>query len=248
MTAVVEAKDVHRRYKKNVALDGVDLVIDEGETVGLLGRNGAGKTTLVETVAGLRRPDSGTVRVFGLDPLVDRARVRMVLGVQLQHALLHTELTVIENLRLHRSLYPDGYDPDELVAKLGLSAVRDTRFSNLSGGQQQRLSVAVALVGRPRVVILDELTTGLDPEGRRGIWRLVEGLRDEGVTVILVSHAMDEVARLCHRVIVLDHGRVLAQGTPELLVTRTGTENLEEAFLSLVGATEDELENLEGAA
>ncbi|ROR72058.1 ABC transporter ATP-binding protein [Bogoriella caseilytica] len=248
MAAAVQVKNARKRYRKKVALDGVDLTVEAGRTVGILGRNGAGKTTLVETIAGLRKPDAGTARVMGLDPIADRARVRMVLGVQLQKAIMHYDLTVIENLRLHRSFYPEGRDPDELLEKLGLAPSRDTRFGRLSGGQAQRLSVAAALVGRPRVVILDELTTGLDPEGRRGIWRVIESLREEGVTILLVSHAMDEVARLCDHVVVLDEGRVRAEGTPEELVSQAGATNLEQAFLSLVGATEGELDTLKGAA
>lgn len=244
MPAAVDVSGIRKRYKRTVALDGVSLTVEEGETVGILGRNGAGKTTLAESIAGLRRPDEGTGRVLGLDPVTDRARLRMVLGVQLQQAILHLDLTVIENLRLHRSFYPSGHDPEELLRRLGLAGSRDARFGNLSGGQQQRLSLAVALIGRPRVVILDELTTGLDPEGRRSIWRLVESLREEGVTVLLVSHAMDEVSRLCDRVVVLDAGRTRAEGTPQSLVRDTGAEDLEEAFLGLIGAGPDEIESV----
>lgn len=248
MAAVVEVRNARKRYGKKVALDGVDLTLETGKVVGILGRNGAGKTTLVETIAGLRRADAGTVRVMGLDPIADRARVRMVLGVQLQQAVMHLDLTVIENLRLHRSFYSKGRDPEELMKELGLAGSRNVRFGRLSGGQMQRLSVAAALIGRPRVVILDELTTGLDPEGRRGIWRVVESLREEGVTVLLVSHAMDEVARLCDHVVVLDDGRVRAEGSPQELVDHAGAEDLEGAFLRLIGASENELETLEGAA
>ncbi len=220
-----------RQYKSKTALDGVDLDVGAGETVGILGANGAGKSTLVETIAGLRRPSSGSVRVLGLDPMRDRARVRGVLGVQLQEAELHDDLTVAENLRLYRSFYRDGEDPRELMTLLGLEASAKTRAQRLSGGQRQRLSVAVALVGRPRVVILDELTTGLDPEGRREIWSLIEKLQQRGVTILLVSHSMDEVERLCDRVVMLDHGRVVIEGTPAELRAETGAENLDDAFL-----------------
>lgn len=240
MTAVLEVQDLHRRYGDTVALDGVDLTVDAG-VLGIVGRNGAGKTTLVETVAGLRLPDRGSVRVLGLDPRRDRARVRQALGVQLQQSLLHTELTVRELVRMFRSFYADGHDPDELIERLGLDDVRRTRFSALSGGQQQRISVAVALVGRPRVVILDELTTGLDPEGRRDIWGLVERIRDEGTDIVLVSHAMEEVERLCDRVVVLDRGRIVGDGTPQALVASSGGASLEDAFLTLTsGASAEE--------
>lgn len=232
-TPVIEVSDLRRTYGHKTALDGVDLSVALGETIGILGSNGAGKSTLVETIAGLRRPDSGTVRVLGLDPWRDRARVRGVLGVQLQDAALHPDLTVTENLRLHRSFYRRGERPDDLIEILGLAHVASTRTQRLSGGQRQRLSIAVALVGRPRIVILDELTTGLDPEGRRDIWRHVERIQQQGTTVLLVSHSMDEVERLCERVIMLDAGRILVDGTPEQLQERTGTEHLEDAFLHL---------------
>lgn len=227
----VEVSGLSRRYRRKKALDGVDLRVASGETVGILGSNGAGKSTLVETIAGLRRPSQGLVRVLGLDPWRDRARVRGVLGVQLQEAELHSDLTVAENVRLHRSFYRDGERPEELIDRLGLRESAKVRVQHLSGGQLQRLSVAVALVGRPRVVVLDELTTGLDPEGRRDIWRLIEQLQERGVTVLLVSHSMDEVERLCGRVVMLDAGRVAIEGTPADLMTRTGSENLEDAFL-----------------
>ncbi|WP_221584136.1 ABC transporter ATP-binding protein [Microbacterium sp. G2-8] len=233
MTSAVETRGVRRVYRGRAALDGVDLEVPIGETIGILGRNGAGKTTLVETIAGLRKPTSGSVRVLGLDPVRDRARVRSILGVQLQDALLHFSLTVAENMRLHRSFHRHGADPDELIHQLGLDDVRQTRTENLSGGQRQRLSVGAALVGRPRVVILDELTTGLDPDGRRGIWRVIEDLRAEGVTILLVSHSMDEVERLCERLIVLDSGRIVAEGSPEDVRRHAGAEDLEEAFLTL---------------
>lgn len=238
-TPAVEVRGLRRVYRGRAALDGIDLDVRPGETLGILGHNGAGKTTLVETIAGLRKPTSGTVRVLGLDPIADRSRVRGVLGVQLQNAHLHSSLTVRENMRLHRSFYRSGEDPDDLIERLGLDGVAGTRTENLSGGQQQRLSVAVALAGSPRIVILDELTTGLDPEGRRGIWRVVESMQETGVTILLVSHAMDEVNRLCERVVMLDRGRVLTEGTPAELRAETGAEDLEEAFLTLRSGAND---------
>lgn len=222
MGTAIGVEGLHKRYGRVVAADDVNLEVREGEIFGILGRNGAGKTTTVECVAGLRRPDRGRIRVLGLDPVRDRARVRQVLGVQLQDAALHFSLTVGELVRLFRAFYPGGRDPGDLIEVLGLAESRRTRFQHLSGGQQQRLSIALALVGRPRVAILDELTTGLDPLMRREIWDLVEGIRADGVTVVLVSHSMDEVERLCDRVAVLDHGRVLAQDTPAGLVAEAG--------------------------
>jgi ABC-2 type transport system ATP-binding protein len=207
--------------------------VEVGEVLGVLGPNGAGKTTTVELIAGLRRPDRGRVRVLGLDPHRDRAALRQVLGVQLQKPDLHHALTVAELVELYRSFYPHPRTTGELLDLVELTDRARTRFEKLSGGQQQRLSIALALVGRPRVVILDELTTGLDPRARRRIWAGVEALREE--TVVLVSHAMDEVERLCGRVALIDRGRVVALDTPAALVTRTGTANLEEAFVTLTG-------------
>lgn len=242
MTAI-RATNLHKEYRRRgrttVAVDDVSLHVEVGEIVGLLGRNGAGKSTTVDLVSGLRAADDGTVRVLGHDPRVDRAKVRGVLGVQLQQPRLHDALTVRELVRLHRSFYPTGRDPDELVEAMGLADRRDTRFEKLSGGQMQRVSIAVALVGNPRVVILDELTTGLDPEARRGMLDLVRGLREDGTTVLLVSHHMDEVEKLCDRAIVLDAGRVIADNTPAGLVTDASLPadaGLEEAYLTLTGA------------
>ncbi|MEV0614181.1 ABC transporter ATP-binding protein [Nonomuraea sp. NPDC050404] len=218
----VEADGLHKRYAAKVAVDDVSLSIAVGEIFGILGRNGAGKTTTVELIAGLRKPDRGTVRVLGLDVRRDRARLRQVLGVQLQSSHLHAALTVAELVLMYGTFYPDPLDADELIESVGLTESRRIRFERLSGGQQQRLSIALALVGRPRVVILDELTTGLDPEARRQMWTTVETLRDSGVTVLLVSHAMEEVERLCDRVALLDAGRVVALDSPAGIVGRAG--------------------------
>ncbi|MFY1694429.1 MULTISPECIES: ABC transporter ATP-binding protein [unclassified Solwaraspora] len=239
----ITVEDIHKRYGATVAVDSVSFTVEAGEVLGVLGRNGAGKTTVVETIAGLRRPDHGRVRVLGLDPWRDRARLRQVLGVQLQAAALHAALTVRELVRLYRSFYADGADPDELIDLLGLADRRDTRFEKLSGGQQQRLSIALALVGKPRVALLDELSTGLDPQARRRIWAVVEQLRDDGVTVLLVSHLMEEVERLCDRIALIDRGRLIALDSPAGLITRaerraadTGTAapstTLDDAFLT----------------
>ncbi|MFI8524822.1 ABC transporter ATP-binding protein [Promicromonospora sukumoe] len=231
----VEAEGLVKRYRDKVAVDGLSLRVDVGEVLGVLGTNGAGKTTTVEMIAGLRRPDRGSVRLLGLDPRRDRARVRQVLGVQLQQAYLHGALTVAELLGLYRSFYPDPRPAGELLELVGLEEQRRVRFEKLSGGQQQRVSIALALVGRPRVVILDELTTGLDPRARRRMWATVEHLRDEGVTVVLVSHAMEEVERLCDRVALLDAGRLVDVGTPAALTARAGADTLDDAFVALTG-------------
>ncbi|MEV2240668.1 ABC transporter ATP-binding protein [Micromonospora sp. NPDC049891] len=229
------ADNLAKSYRSTRAVVDVSLRVEVGEAVGVVGANGAGKTTTVEMIAGLRVPDRGWVRVLGLDPRRDRARLRQVLGVQLQQAYLHHALRVTELVDLYRSFYPDPRPTDELLDMVELTEQRRTSFDKLSGGQQQRLSIALAIAGRPRVVILDELTTGLDPKARRRMWNTVEQLRSDGVSVLLVSHTMEEVERLCDRVAVLDGGRVIALDTPAGLVARAGTATLDDAFVALTG-------------
>ncbi len=231
----IVAEGLRKRYRRRTAVDDVSLRIGQGEIFGLLGANGAGKTTTVEMIAGLRRPDEGRATVLGHDPARDRSAVRRVLGVQLQESQLHGSLTARELVELYRGFYPDPRPADELIALVGLEEQQRTRFDKLSGGQQQRLSIALALAGRPQVVILDELTTGLDPRARRRMWATVERLRDEGATILLVSHAMEEVERLCDRIALLDAGRIVAQDTPAGLVAKTGAQDLDEAFVQLTG-------------
>jgi ABC-2 type transport system ATP-binding protein len=178
----------------------MSLSIEEGEIFGILGPNGAGKTTTVECIAGLREPDAGTVEVMGLDPLTDREALRRVLGIQLQETQQPDKLKVGEALELYASFYSEAADPDELLEVLGLADKRQTRFAKLSGGQKQRLSIALALIGNPRIAVLDELTTGLDPQARRDAWALIEAIRARGVTIVLVTHFMEEAERLCDRV------------------------------------------------
>jgi ABC-2 type transport system ATP-binding protein len=196
----------------------VSFTVQPGEIFGILGPNGAGKTTTVETLAGLRTADGGAVRVHGIDTQRDPAAVRDLLGVQLQEATLHDKITVGEALRLFAGFYTDPADPADLLALLDLTEHADTQFAKLSGGQKQRLSIALALVGNPRIAILDELTTGLDPQARRATWDLVERVRATGVTILLVTHFMDEAERLCDRLVVIDAGRVVAEGTPTELI------------------------------
>lgn len=231
----IRAEHLTKRYRQRLVVDDVSLRIDAGETFGILGTNGAGKTTTVEMIAGLRTPDGGTVEILGMDPRRDRARVREILGVQLQHAMLHHALRAEELVRLYRSFYPNPRSTDDLLELVGLQEQRRIVFDKLSGGQQQRLSIALALAGRPKILILDELTTGLDPSARRRMWRTIEQLKTEGVTIILVSHAMEEVERLCDRVALLDTGRVVAIDTPSGLITHTETETLDDAFIALTG-------------
>ncbi len=216
--ALIEVRGLRKTYGRTVAVDSLDLDVAEGQVVGVLGPNGAGKTTTVECVAGLTRPDGGTVTVAGHVPWRDRGPVTRLLGVQLQSSALPAKLTAREAVRMVAACHDDPADPDELVDRLGLGPVAGTRYGKLSGGQQQRLAIATALVGRPRAVLLDELTTGLDPEARRRTWDLVREIRDGGTTVVLVTHLMEEAQQLCDRITVVAGGRVVAEGTPAEVV------------------------------
>ncbi len=218
----VLVEGLRKTYGATVAVDDVSLAVEHGEVLGILGPNGAGKTTTVESIAGLRTGDAGRIRVHGLDPWTQRDALVRVLGVQLQSSALQPKITVREALELWTAFYDDPVPWGDLIDALGLTEHLDRRFLDLSGGQQQRLSIALALVGRPRVAILDELSTGLDPRARRDVWRLVRDLRDRGVTVLLVTHSMEEAQELCDRIAIIDAGRVRALGTPDELV-RTGT-------------------------
>ncbi|MEU5570137.1 ABC transporter ATP-binding protein [Streptomyces coeruleorubidus] len=218
---VIEVTDLRKSYAGRPAVDGVSFAVEEGEIFGILGPNGAGKTTTVECVEGLRVPDSGRVRVTGLDPVTEHEATRRVLGAQLQESELQAKLTVREALELYSAFYPSPLDWRPLAERLGLAAKLTTRFAKLSGGQKQRLFIALALVGNPRAVVLDELTTGLDPRARRDTWELIEDIRANGVTVLLVTHFMEEAQRLCDRIAVIDKGRVAALDTPAGLIRRS---------------------------
>ncbi|WP_019545594.1 ABC transporter ATP-binding protein [Streptomyces sulphureus] len=224
--AIIEAKDLRKVYGGKPAVDGVSFEVEEGEIFGVLGPNGAGKTTTVECIEGLRTPDAGEVRVSGLDPVTDRDEVMQLLGAQLQESQLQQKLTVREALELYTAFYRTPADWRALVERLGLDEQLNTRFAKLSGGQKQRLFIALALVGNPSVVVLDELTTGLDPRGRRDTWSLIESVRDSGVTVLLVTHFMEEAQRLCDRVAVIDSGRVVALDTPDGLVRQSASSTV----------------------
>ncbi|MEE6272729.1 ABC transporter ATP-binding protein [Georgenia sp. MJ206] len=218
MSPVIEIDHLRKTYGEKVAVADVSLVVERGEIFGILGPNGAGKTTTVECLAGLRHADGGTVHLLGTDPQRDPAAVREHVGIQLQEAKLPAKLRVGEALELYAAFYPRPADPEELLDLLGLREKKGTAFADLSGGQQQRLSIALALIGNPQVAILDELTTGLDPQARRDTWALIERVRDTGVTVVLVTHFMDEAERLCDRLVIIDDGRVVASGSPVELI------------------------------
>jgi ABC-2 type transport system ATP-binding protein len=221
---VIEVSNLHKRYGDRIAVHDLSFTVEPGEIFGILGPNGAGKTTTVECVEGLRTPDGGTVRVLGLDPRRDRAELRQRVGVQLQESQLPDKIKVGEALDLYASFYRDPADPRQLLADLGLATQRTTAFRKLSGGQRQRLSIALALVGNPEVAVLDELTTGLDPQARLDTWLLIEEIQARGVTVLLVTHLMEEAERLCDRLAVIDSGRLVAVDTPAGLVSRVSSE------------------------
>ncbi|WP_172624697.1 ABC transporter ATP-binding protein [Streptomyces griseofuscus] len=221
MPSVIEVTDLRKSYGGRPVVDGVSFAVEEGEIFGILGPNGAGKTTTVECVEGLRVPDGGRIRVAGLDPVADHAKVAQTLGAQLQQSEIQAKLTVREALELYAAFYPRPVDWRPLAERLGLTDKLGTRFGKLSGGQQQRLFIALALIGGPRIVVLDELTTGLDPRARRDTWQLIEDVRASGVTVLLVTHFMEEAQRLCDRIAVIDKGRVAALDTPAGLIHRS---------------------------
>ena len=218
--AIIEVNGLVKRYGDHTAVNGVSFAVEQGEIFGILGPNGAGKTTTVECIEGLRSPDGGTIRVCGIDPQGDPAELRQVVGVQLQESELPDKLRVGEAMELYSSFYREPADWRELISMLNLGEKVNTQFKKLSGGQKQRLSIALALVGNPEVAVLDELTTGLDPQARRDAWELIEGIRDRGVTVLLVTHFMEEAERLCDRLALVDSGRLVALDTPAGLVAK----------------------------
>jgi ABC-2 type transport system ATP-binding protein len=221
--AVIEVSHLRKEYGTTVAVDDVSFTVHAGEIFGILGRNGAGKTTTVECITGLRTPERGEVSVLGLGPRQDRHELHERVGVQLQHCAVPDLMRVGEAVELYASFYRDPADGRELIATLGLGDSQRTYFKHLSGGQKQRLSIVLALIGQPEIAVLDELTTGLDPEARRDTWKLIEGVRARGVTIVLVTHFMEEAERLCDRVALIDHGRVVALDRPSALAIAATT-------------------------
>lgn len=217
---VISCTNLKKHYPDVKAVDGIDLEVLAGECFGLLGPNGAGKTTTIEILEGLNTPDSGEVRILGMTWRENERELRQRIGVSLQETQLAEKLTVYEILRLFRSFYHQGPDPDELLRGLSLDEKRNSRFVKLSGGQKQRLAVACALVGEPDVLFLDEPTTGLDPQSRLQLWDLVAEYRKRGGTVLLTTHYMEEAERLCDRIAIVDHGKRIALGTPAQLIAR----------------------------
>jgi ABC-2 type transport system ATP-binding protein len=221
MNQVIQVSGIRKTYGRTVAVDEVSFEVNEGEIFGLIGPNGAGKTTTMECVEGVRKPDRGNILVLGLDPFRDVYKLQERIGVQLQQAQLQKRIKVWEAVDLWASLYKKkAVDAERLLEQLGLADKRDAWFMNLSGGQKQRLFIALALINDPEVVFLDELTTGLDPQARRAIWELVRQIRERGKTVFLTTHLMEEAEKLCDRVAIIEHGKIIDADTPERLVSR----------------------------
>ena len=235
---VIRVSGIRKAYGRTVAVDDVSFEVAEGEIFGLIGPNGAGKTTTMECVEGLRTPERGSISVLGLDPFRDVYALQKRIGVQLQEAQLQKRIKVWEAVDLWASLYRTSVDGPALLEQLGLADKRNAWFMTLSGGQKQRLFIALALINDPEVVFLDELTTGLDPQARRAIWDLVRGIRDRGKTVFLTTHLMEEAERLCDRVAIIEHGRIIDIDTPGGLVRRHCPERTVVVATAVPGAEE----------
>ena len=248
-TPALRVQGLRKAYSDVVAVDGLDLQVHAGECFGLLGPNGAGKTTTIEICEGLLTADSGTVEVLGRRWETDAKDLRELLGIQLQDTQLSEKLTVDETLTLFQSFYREARDVGEVIDQVELGEKRYSRVGGLSGGQKQRLAIACALVGDPQLLFLDEPTTGLDPVSRRQLWGLISKFQAEGKTIVLTTHYMEEAERLCDRVAIVDHGHVIAQGTPRDLIEsvdlshlpppepRQTSATLEDVFVSLTGRT-----------
>lgn len=247
-SSALRLQGLRKSYGDVVAVDGIDLDVRPGECFGLLGPNGAGKTTTIEICEGLLERDSGDVHVLGQTWEKDGDRLRERLGIQLQDTQLSEKLTIRETLELFRSFYTRGRSVDEVIGIVQLDEKRDARVGSLSGGQKQRLAIACALVGDPELLFLDEPTTGLDPQSRRQLWGLIEQFRATGRTIVLTTHYMDEAEKLCDRVAIVDHGHVIALGSPQELIESVGatipapppratSATLEDVFVALTGRT-----------
>ena len=225
MPPVIKVKNLRKTYGNLVAVDDISFEVKEGEIFGMVGPNGAGKTTTIECIEGLRQQNSGSVQLLGMDPLKNRRGIAQHIGIQLQESALPQRLRVGEAMDLFASFYEQRVNNEDLLDTLGLSEKRSSPFKKLSGGQKQRLFIALALINKPSVVFFDELTTGLDPQARRSMWELVRQIREEGCTVFLTTHFMEEAERLCDRVLIIDRGKLISLDTPEAMIRSLGVEN-----------------------
>jgi ABC-2 type transport system ATP-binding protein len=246
MSSAVRVEDLRKTYGTLVAVANVSFEVPVGEIFGVVGPNGAGKTTTIECIEGIRRPDGGSISVLGFDPARQQRVLRQRIGVQLQEAALPARIKAWEALDLYASFYDHAVEWKALLERLGLTDKRNASFSKLSGGQKQRLFIALALLNDPELIFLDELTTGLDPQARRSMWDLVRGIRDQGKTVVLTTHFMEEAERLCDRVAIMDQGRIVALDSPANLIRIHGAEN-RITFIA-EGACESKLQALAGVA
>lgn len=240
----VEVQHLNKRYGTIEAASDITFTVKKGEIFGVIGPNGAGKTTTVECISGLRKPDSGTISVLGMSPERDQEEIRRIMGVQLQESALPPRIRVGEAVELFSYFYASPMDVGDLLEQLGIYHLRKSIFKNLSGGEKQRLSIALALVGNPQIAILDELTTGLDPEARRETWDLIDNIRKRGVTVLLVTHFMDEAERLCDRLAMIYKGRIIALDTPEAVAEKSGGKHLR--FIPSVPVDDESLMSIQG--
>ena len=238
--AVVEVRDLYKHYGEIRAVDGLSFEVEQGEIFGMLGPNGAGKTTTVEIVEGIREMDSGEVRVLGLEPRSNSSELRNIIGIQLQATSLYPRLNVREHLRMFGRLYKQSRDPEEIIDLVGLRERVSGLAKDLSGGQQQRLSVGLALINDPDVVFLDEPTTGMDPQARRHLWDVVNGMQERGKTVLLTTHYMEEAEHLCDRVAIVDHGKIIAMDRPRRLIA----EHFDESTITFEPDGEPDLDGL----
>ena len=239
MKPVIVVKDLVKRYGSLTAVNGISFEVYENEIFGIVGPNGAGKTSAVECIAGIRNPSSGTVKVLGLDPTKDSLELRELIGIQLQEGSLPSNMKVREALQLFSNLYQRPRPVEPLLAQMGIAQKANDFYEKLSGGQKQRLAIALALVNDPKVVVFDELTTGLDPQARRAMWEMVRNIHALGKTVLLITHFMEEAEKLCDRVAFIDEGNVVALDTPANLIqsinSTTPIPTLEDVFLSMTG-------------
>jgi ABC-2 type transport system ATP-binding protein len=243
MQPIISVENLYKTYADVVAIDDVSFTVHPSEIFGIIGPNGAGKTTIVESLMGLREPDNGTIRVMDMDPHTQGRTLRQRIGIQLQEAVLPDQIKVWEALDLFASYYDHTIDWNTLLEQWGLTEKKNSRFGQLSGGQKQRLFIALALLNDPEIVFLDELTTGLDPQARRKTWDLIRAIQNRGVTVILVTHFMDEAEELCDRIAIIDHGQRIALDTPQALIKGLETER-EVQFSAPAGFTPQLLEDL----